>query len=64
MGRLPLDINHTPADMSEALEMLRRAKNELEIWERRWNSLRWCHSGCNEDSSRGRGGDFFSNWGW
>lgn len=49
MGKLPLDLNHKPADMDEAMEMLRRAKNELEAWEQRWKALRWCHNGCGED---------------
>src|SRR5688572_24099824 len=35
---------------------VRRLRRELEDWERRWTSLKWCHSGCGEDKQSGGGG--------
>lgn len=34
MFDLPLDLDHEPADLAEAKEMLRRAKRELSHWQK------------------------------
>jgi hypothetical protein len=48
--------------MEEALEMLRRAKAELEAWEQRWARIEWCVNGCDKGAGQDGSGFFGSGF--
>lgn len=35
----------------DAAAEIKRLRKEVEMWDRRWNALKWCHSGCKEERS-------------
>lgn len=52
-------------DCESALYALcQELEREVEMWNRRWNSLKWCHSGCGEDRQSSGGGPMIGGLGW